>query len=147
MNGAASLLCVLLVAGLAPWTAHAVDGPTAPYNEAVRVVAGKRVVDLPPPLGAYPNVKPPPIGPQAKPQFLIEHQRGLMQCTSSMYFEPSCEPSDYGRVQQRRTWIVKRAGVWQGCIGLPQPTECRDLVRKLKPGEHFFRAVLPAEVF
>lgn len=127
--------------------AQAADGATAPYNEAVRIVAGRRVVELPPPLGAYPAVKPPPIGPHAKPQYLIEHERGLMQCTSSMYHEPSCERSDYGRVKQRRTWVVKRGGVWQGCVGVPAPTECRDLVRKLKPGQHFILAVLPGEVF
>ena len=124
-------------------------GSTVLYNEAVRMVDGKRLVELPPPIFGYPDrTKPPKIAPYQATQYLIEHERGLLQCTYSMYDAASCEPADVGRVKRYRTWVVKLGGQWQGCRGNPNPTECVALRPKLDPNKaaSFFQP-LPGEVF
>ena len=124
------------------------QGATAPYNEAVRIVDGKRLVELPPPVPGYSKSRrPPPISAAFRAGVLIEHSSGLVQCTWAMYERESCEPSDYGRVKRMRTWIVKRDGHWQGCVGLPTPTRCAPLYPKLGPNDPPFGHGLPAEMF
>lgn len=123
------------------------QGATAPYNEAVRIVGGQRIVELPPPVPGYSKTRRPPrISAAFRAGVLIEHPRGLMQCTWMMYEPESCEPSDYGQVKRMRTWLVKRNGEWQGCVGLPTPTRCVQLNAKPVTGAPFGPG-LPAEVF
>lgn len=103
-------------------------GPVVRYNEAVRLVAGKRVVELPPGNPHYPNLKPSPIGKAGSSlRYMIETQAGLVQCTSTQWTAESCEPSDHGTKRRARTWVVKVQGAWKGCIGLDAPKECRAL--------------------
>jgi hypothetical protein len=115
-------------AASAPTTAQAALGPTVAYNEAVRIVGGKRVVQLAP---RHPNprrnrdvTKPgSPFGGDA--HFMIEAPEGLVQCTVPFYDPAGCEPSNYGTLRKLRTWIVLRNGQWEGCVGLKTPERCR----------------------
>lgn len=115
-------------AASAPATAQAALGPTVAYNEAVRIVAGKRVVQLAP-RHQNPNrnrdvTKPgSPFGGDA--HFMIEAPEGLVQCTVPFYDPAGCEPSNYGTLRKLRTWIVLRNGQWEGCVGLKTPERCR----------------------
>ena len=119
---AAAIAAVSLPALAAPL------GATVPYNEAVRIERGRRVVELPPVVPGYPQRRRPPvIGPFHKAQFQIEHTSGLVQCTYPMFDAASCEPSSYGTVISYRTWIVKRGTQWFGCTGVRSPTRCEPL--------------------
>lgn len=147
-------LVVRLVQGALIGTAWQVSvaadakGPSVPYNAAVRIVNGKRVVELPPPARAFPSVKPPKPGQFHRAQYLIEHDSGLVQCTLPMYYADSCEPADYGQVKRLRTWVVKYRGTWQGCVGLPEPTACVLLPQLRQVRDPVGSMVaLPAEVF
>jgi len=104
-------------------------GPTVAYNEAVRVIGGKRIVQLPPPNPHNPKQFVPRLDGAYKPHagYMIEAEAGLMQCTLPVYHQHGCEPSTYGSKRSVRTWIVLRGGQWQACIGIDQPKKCRAL--------------------
>lgn len=133
--------------GPAKPAATAPAGPVVAYNEAVRVVNGKRVVQLPPrnPYGTKEYV--PKLSGAYKPPagYMIETEAGLMQCTVTFFDKDGCEPSTYGSKRAMRTWIVLRGGEWQGCIGIDQPKKCRAVYPK--PGSPDMRlgGVMPAE--
>lgn len=115
-------------AASAPSAAQAALGPTVAYNEAVRVVGGKRVVQLPPPSKYTPpgwSVTKPGNHYGGSSPYMVETVDGLMQCTVPFYHPVGCEPSTYGTQRKLRTWIVLREGQWEGCIGIDQPKRCR----------------------
>ena len=118
--------------GLAHANAFAIDGATAPYNEAVRIVNGKRVVDvapLPPHMRAYVGsfTKPGTAGETTRHS--VETEQGLMDCNGIYFYHPNaCVPSDYGKAIRARDWTVKLNGQWQACIGRAKPVECIPLI-------------------
>ncbi|MBI5792585.1 MAG: hypothetical protein HZA63_14035 [Rhodocyclales bacterium] len=123
-------------------------GPVVAYNEAVRIVNGKRVVQLPP-LNPYnPKQFVPPANSHAMRMhaYMIETQAGLVQCTVPFFAKEGCEPSDYGRQQRLRTWVVFRNGEWQGCIGASKPKQCRAVYPKRGSPDHHLGGVIPSEV-
>lgn len=127
---------------------RAAAGPTVAYNEAVRIVGGKRVVELPP-LNPYsPKQFVPPAGSHVlrNHAYMVETPNGLLQCTVPFYAKAGCEPSTYGSVRQRRTWVVLHKGEWKGCIGLDAPKQCRALYPKQGSTENHLGGVIPAEV-
>lgn len=122
-------------------------GPVVAYNEAVRVINGKRVVQLPPrnPYGT--KVFVPRFDGVYKPHagYMIETEAGLVQCTVPFFEKEGCEPSTYGIKRTNRRWIVLRGGEWQACTGVEQPKKCRAVYPK--PGSPDARAtgVMPYE--
>ena len=121
-----------LVVGLAHANAFAVDGATAPYNEAVTIVNGKRVVEvapLPPHMRAYVSsfAKPGTAGENTRHS--VETEQGLMDCEGIYFYHPkACVPSDFGKAIRAREWTVKMKGAWYSCIGRVKPVECIPLV-------------------
>lgn len=116
---------------LAPTLAFAVEGATAPYNEAVTIVNGKRVVEVAPlPLqwrGQIRNFRKP--NGSLYIRHSVETENGLMDCTSTPFYHPAaCAPSDYGQSIRPRDWTVKRKGIWYSCSGRLKPLECISLV-------------------
>jgi len=122
----------VFVVGLAHANAFAVDGATAPYNEAVTIVNGKRVVEvapLPPHMRAYVSsfAKPGTAGETTRQA--VETEGGLMDCNGIYFYHPkACSPSDYGKVVRAREWTVKMKGAWYSCIGRAKPVQCIPLV-------------------
>ena len=118
--------------GLAHTSAFAVDGATAPYNEAVTIVNGTRVVvvaPLPPHMRAYVSsfTKPGTAGETTR--HTVETEQGLMDCNGIYFYHPkACVPSDYGKVVRGRDWTVKMKGGWYACIGRAKPVECIPLI-------------------
>lgn len=128
--------------------ATAPAGPLVAYNEAVRIVNGKRVVQLPPQVNRNgTKMFVPRLHGAYKPHtgFMVETEAGLMQCAVPFFDKDGCEPSSYGSKRMLRTWIVLRGGEWQGCIGIDQPKKCRAVYPK--PGSPDMRlgGVMPAE--
>jgi len=123
---------VFATIGFAHASAFAVDGATAPYNEAVTIVNGKRVVEvapLPPHMRAYVSsfTKPGTAGETTR--HTVETEQGLMDCNGIYFYHPkACIPSDYGKVIRARDWTVKIKGEWQACIGRAKPVECIPLI-------------------
>lgn len=119
----------------APATGSSAAGATAPYNEAVRVVAGKRIVELPPANAVdarFGNTQDPPSkNPTAHYHdiFEVETLSGLMDCTTQSFQAHACEPTTFGTAdKQRRYWVVKMRGRWFECVNHDRPVECIDLI-------------------
>ena len=118
--------------GLAHASAFAVDGATAPYNEAVTIINGKRVVEvapLPPHMRAYVSSFAKPGSAGEATRHSVETEQGLMDCDGIDFYHPkACVPSDYGKAIRSRTWTVKMKGAWYSCIGRAKPVECIPLI-------------------
>lgn len=113
--------------------AVAAGGATAPYNEAVKVVNGKRVVEVapfPPHMkGAVVAFKRPGQAAYAGSVTTVETDEGLMDCLGTYWYHPkACSPSTFGQVKLARTWTVKRDGKWFACVSQAQPTQCIPLI-------------------
>ena len=112
---------------------HAVKGATAPYNEAVTIVNGKRVVEVAP----YPaylqfalhSLKKPSEFPNEVPVNSVETPEGLMDCYGTYYWHPkACSPSTFGTEKRFRHWTVKMNGQWVACVSQAKATDCIPLV-------------------
>ena len=134
MNNHARLVCA--VASM--WTAlsaAAAGGATAPYNEAVKIVDGKRVVEVAPFPKALLFVldhakRPDQPGTAAHTVDEVETPMGLMDCDQIPYYHPKlCSLSTFGTVKRAREWAVKLDGHWQLCIGREKPIKCIPLVQ------------------
>lgn len=129
---ARNTIAIAAIVGFAHVSSYAVEGATAPYNEAVTIVNGKRVVELAPlPLhlrslvGAF--TKPGTAGESTR--HAVETDQGLMDCNGVHFYHPkACSPSDYGKVVRARTWTVKMHGAWHACIGRAKPVQCIPLI-------------------
>lgn len=120
-------------------------GPTVAYNEAVKLVGGKRVVELPPPNPRklfIPKVGGPYGGFAT---YMIEGPAVLLQCTVPLYAPEACEPSTYGKAKRPRTWIVLRNGVWEGCTGIDAPKKCRAIYPSRSSSGGNLGGVMPSE--
>lgn len=117
---------VTLVACLAPpfisvGAIAAASGPTAVYNEAVKVVAGVRQVQLPPHSNdpRFKHIRPIPRNDEEERYtvlFMVETPSGLTECTLPVAHEDRyCRPSTYGRKKLLRSWVVLREGKWMAC--------------------------------
>jgi hypothetical protein len=110
-------------------------GATAPYNEAVRIVDGKRVVEVAPfpdhMKSAVPTFKRPDETPRALASVLreVETPQGLMDCMGTRWYHPkACSPTTFGKEKRLREWTVKMHGQWFACIGQAKPKECIPLI-------------------
>ena len=129
------LTTLLMALATASTGALADDGATAPYNEAVRTVDGKRVVEVAP----VPEVlkfmvargrTPDELGAIGFVLMEVETPMGLMDCANLPYYHPKvCSPTTFGKVKRERQWAVKLAGHWQLCIGRLKPIKCIPLVQ------------------
>ena len=123
---AAAATTIALTAHAAPGT----TGATAPYNEAVKIVEGKRVVEMAP----FPtslrfllaNAKTP--AQSASTSLVldeVETPMGLMDCNGVPYYHPKmCSATTFGTAKRQRQWAVKLDGHWQLCIGRLKPIKC-----------------------
>jgi len=105
-------------------------GPAFPGNEAVRIVNGKRVVEIPPLTAAAKRfvdgggkTVPPSPGGEV---FMIEGPEALMECRGVFLSTTGCIPSTLGKSKRSRFWTVKLKGVWLHC-------ESREPSRKCEP--------------
>ena len=134
MTSNAKFLCAI-VAALCAGHAFAVDGATAPYNEAVRIVNGKRVVEVAPfPASLRSFLKhgktPDEIDTRNTTLAVVETPMGLMDCNGFPYYDAKvCSPSSFGKVKRWREWTVKLDGHWQQCIGRLKPIKCIPMVQ------------------
>lgn len=111
-------------------SATAVEGATAPYNEAVTIVNGKRVVEVAPLPSHWVrqihNFRKPKDGNDTRHS--VETEQGLMDCEFTPFYHPAaCSPSDYGKFVRPRDWTVKMKGIWYSCSGRAKPVECISL--------------------
>jgi len=127
--------CTALAAGLlAIAPAARAQLAAAPYNEAVHMVDGKRVVDLAPfpkhmefmVKGFHRPDEHPPGMVYVK---VVETPDGLMDCNGTWWYHPkACSPSTFGREKFGRQWMVKMHGEWFGCVGRLKPIDCIPLI-------------------
>ena len=126
--------------GLASASATANDGATAAFNEAVRTVNGKRVVEVAP----FPAHMKHTIGVLKKPMEYpyqvevrsIETNEGLMDCFSTLWYHPTaCNRSTFGKEVRYRTWIVLMGGKWFACSSHLSAKSCTPIIvdGKLRP--------------
>ncbi|MEK8034269.1 hypothetical protein AACH06_25870 [Ideonella sp. DXS29W] len=103
---------------------------TAPYNEAVRMMNGKRVVEVAPfpahMQGMVPAFQRPDENPPMTPYVnVVETPGGLMDCRGTYWYHPkACSPSTFGKEKTGRQWVVKLKGQWQVCLGREAPQAC-----------------------
>lgn len=120
--------------------AVAYDGATATFNEAVRTVNGKRVVEVAP----FPDHMKRSIGVLKKPLeypyqvgvATIETNDGLMDCYSTLWYHPSmCNRSTFGKEVRYRTWIALMGGKWFACSSHLTAKSCAPIITdgKLRP--------------
>jgi hypothetical protein len=120
MRHQASTAAIGVLIALACGAAHAEPaGPAFPGNEAVRIVDGKRVVEVPPLTAATKRylkaglkLAPPRPGSEV---YMIEGPDELMDCTSIYFSKTGCIPSSIGTSKRSRFWTVKLGGVWMHC--------------------------------
>jgi len=105
-------------------------GPAFPGNEAVRIVNGKRVAEVPPLtaetqryLKSGFKLASPRPGAEV---YMIEGPDQLMDCASIYFSKSGCIPSSLGVSKRSRFWTVKLNGVWMHC-------ESRAPFRKCEP--------------
>lgn len=118
----------VLTLALTAQHAHAA-GATAPYNEAVQIINGKKVVEvlpLPPKFAErYPSsLRKPGTDGGYTINIAIETPNGLMDCSIAWYHPDACIPSSFGKEKRSREWQVKLNGKWQTCIGQAKPIKC-----------------------
>ncbi len=112
---------------------EAAPGATAPYNEAVKIVDGKRVVDVAPfpahMQHAVRAFKKPEEYPYEVSVSSIETPEGLMDCMGTLWFHPkACSPSNFGKGLRDRTWVVKMKGQWFTCASFTSAKTCVPLI-------------------
>ncbi|MEO8924561.1 MAG: hypothetical protein ABI330_17325 [Caldimonas sp.] len=119
--------------GFASATAAANDGATAAFNEAVRTVNGKRIVEV----AAFPAHMKHTIGVLKKPMeypyqvgvSTIETNDGLMDCFSTLWYHPTmCNRSTFGKEVRYRTWIVLMGGKWFACSSHLSAKSCSPII-------------------
>lgn len=129
-----ALLIALAPLVFASEKSAAEPGATAPYNEAVRIEGGRRVVEvLPFPSHMNSAVKffktPEQDRPHTAPVVVIETPDGLQDCIGTSWYHPkACSPSSFGKEKRLRTWLVKRDGKWFGCTNQMKPASCVPIV-------------------
>jgi hypothetical protein len=127
--------CPLLAITLASLCVVAyAQSATAPYNEAVHMVNGKRVVDVAP----FPKHMDYMVStfhrPDEHPGLMnyvnvVETSTGPMDCLGTWWYHPkACSPSTFGQKKFPRQWTVEMHGAWYGCIGREKPIACMPLV-------------------
>ncbi len=134
-------------------------GPTAVYNEAVKVIDGVRHVQLPP-LSNDDRVKfsvslPPEKKTAETPQqawlqgikwdtpereqqmgwIMVETDEGLVECTDPVYHPNQCRPSTYGQKLLSRTFLVLYRGQWMACVNPAKVDKRNGCLRVLQPRE------------
>ena len=118
---------------LASTCAIANDGATAAFNEAVRTVNGKRVVEVAP----FPAHMKHTIGVLKKPlQYpyevavvSIETNDGLVDCVGTLWYHPAaCNPSNFGQAVRYRTWVVLMSGKWFACSSHLSAKSCSPII-------------------
>lgn len=128
---------VLLV--LAAATAYAQPAGSAfPGNEAVRIVNGRRVVEVPPLtaetqryLKSGFKLSPPRPGSEV---YMIEGPDELMDCTSIYFSKTGCIPSSLGMSKRSRFWTVKLNGVWMHCESRAPSRKCEPVAAGVPGG-------------
>ncbi len=124
---------VVVALVLASSMAMAADGAAAPFNEAVRIVNGQRVVEVAPfPKHMQPSVsvfKKPSEYPYEVFVFTIETGQGLMDCYGTPWYHPkACSPSTFGKAVRERTWIVLMNRHWFMCPSHISTKGCAELL-------------------
>ena len=130
---------LVVLFALAVSTTQAVPaGPAFPGNEAVRIVNGKRVVEVPPLTAATQRylksgfkLSPPLPGSEV---YMIEGPDELMNCTSVYFSKTGCIPSSLGTSKQARFWTVKLNGVWLHCESRAPSRKCEPVAAGVPGG-------------
>lgn len=126
----AAMVAFLLVAHEATGAQAAA---AAPYNEAVKIVDGRRVVDVAPfpahMQHALRYLKKPEQHPGERSVASIETEQGLMDCVGTFWFHPqACSRSTFGKELRDRTWVVKMKGQWFTCGSFTSLKTCVPLI-------------------
>jgi len=109
------------------------DGPAASFNEAVRTVNGKRVVEVAP-FPAHMKhtigvLKKPSEYPNAVAVRTIETNEGLMDCYGTLWYHPTaCNRSTFGKEVRYRTWVVLMSGKWFVCASHLSAKTCTPII-------------------
>jgi hypothetical protein len=109
------LQLIVLAAAAAISVAHA----EPLVNEAVRVVAGKRVVELPPGPSGRSSASVAPVSNAWSPTMkhhahVIETDSGLVECPYR-WIDKMCRPYVKGQDTRPRAWVIKTGGQWRIC--------------------------------
>lgn len=134
-------------------------GPTAVYNEAVKVIDGVRHVQLPPLSNddrvTFVSTLPPDKKPAESPQqawlqgikwdtpereryvgwIMVEASDGLVECIDALYHPNRCRPSTYGKKTLGRVWMVLRQSTWMLCADPKKVDRLNRCERVLQPRE------------
>jgi hypothetical protein len=114
-------------------SAPAIAGP---WNEAVRIDNGRRVVELPS-YGRNDPQKFPPERPSSWDNMshghIIETDRGLVECVEAFVSPGACIPYIPGQNKRMRAWIVKQRGAWMQCPERESNARCVELYNASKP--------------
>jgi len=112
--------------------------PGFPGNEAVRMVDGKRVAEVPPLtaetqryLKSGFKLAPPRPGAEV---YMIEGPDQLMDCTSIYFSKTGCIPSTLGASKRSRFWTVKLNGVWMHCESRAPSRKCEPVAAGVPGG-------------
>ena len=119
----------VVILGFATGHTHAEPaGAVFPGNEAVKIVNGKRVVEVPPLTeGTKRNIKggfkSPPPAPGGE-VYMIEGNDRLLECRTIYLSDTGCVPSSLGTSKRPRFWTVKLKGVWLHCESRAPSRKC-----------------------
>ena len=112
--------------------------PGFPGNEAVRMVDGKRVAEVPPLtaetqryLKSGFKLAPPRPGAEV---YMIEGPDQLMDCTSIYFSKSGCIPSSLGLSKRSRFWTVKLNGLWMHCESRAPSRKCEPVAAGVPGG-------------
>lgn len=111
-------LSVVSVAGVSHDARAADSKPVFEGNEAVTIKAnGQRNVELPPNMENVAKLMNPhqPVDEGGMTVYMIETDKGLLECSVKSVDARVCRPSSLGRVKLMREWVVKLDGKWQVC--------------------------------
>ena len=122
------IAAALILGSVATITHAELAGAVFPGNEAVKIVNGKRVVELPPLTGGTKRAvkagfKNPPAAPGAE-VFMIEGADGLLDCQGGYFSQTGCVTSSLGTAKRPRFWTVKLKGTWLHCDSRAPSRKC-----------------------
>ena len=120
-------LARLLAAAALACAASGSHAQTVAGNEAIRASVSGRTVELSPVPATAPKPCAATANCHAGAWYMVETDKGLLECTEPSARPTTCRASTYGTQKLPRLWIGKTQGRWRWCQYPDLKSKCVDM--------------------